>query len=115
MSKSSGFTIVAHNLFEDCEGDPEIVSIKSCDNIVRRNTYLKSYGTLSLRHENRNRIEGNYFFGGDKPIGISPAKSILYTYGIRIYGTDRLNINNYMEGLNGTRSDAPIHSLWEMR
>ncbi|MEO0875758.1 MAG: chondroitinase-B domain-containing protein, partial [Bacteroidota bacterium] len=50
MSLSSGYTIVEHNLFEDCDGDPEIVSVKSCDNIIRHNTFLASYGTLSLRH-----------------------------------------------------------------
>ena len=108
MSLSSGFTIVEHNLFEDCDGDPEIVSVKSCDNTIRHNTFSKSYGTLSLRHGNRNRVEGNYFFGGEKPIGISPAGSELYTGGIRIYGTDHIIVNNYMEGLNGTRWDAPI-------
>ena len=108
MSLSSGFTIVEHNLFEDCDGDPEIVSVKSCDNIIRHNTFSKSYGTLSLRHGNRNKVEANYFFGAEKPIGISPAGSDLYTGGIRIYGTDHIIINNYMEGLNGTRWDAPI-------
>ena len=108
MSLSSGFTIVEHNLFEDCDGDPEIVSVKSCDNIVRHNTFAASYGTLSLRHGNRNRVEGNYFFGREKPIGTSPAGSTIYTGGIRIYGTDHVIINNYMEGLNGTRWDAPI-------
>lgn len=108
MSLSSGFTIVEHNLFEDCDGDPEIVSVKSCDNIIRHNTFRKSYGTLSLRHGNRNRVEGNYFFGDNKPVGTSAAGSSLYTGGIRIYGTDHLIINNYMEGLTGTRWDAPI-------
>ena len=108
MSMSSGFTIIEHNLFEDCDGDPEIISVKSCDNIVRHNTFKRSYGTLSLRHGNRNRVEGNYFFGDGKPIGASPAGSDLYTGGIRIYGTDHVIINNYMDGLNGTRWDAPI-------
>lgn len=108
MSLSSGYTIVEHNLFEDCDGDPEIVSVKSCDNTIRHNTFKASYGTLSLRHGNRNRVEGNYFFGNDKAIGSSPAGSTLYTGGIRIYGTDHMIINNYMEGLNGTRWDAPI-------
>ena len=108
MSLSSGYTIVEHNLFEDCDGDPEILSVKSCDNIIRHNTFSSSYGSLSLRHGNRNRIEGNYFFGHDKPIGTSPAGSTLYTGGIRIYGADHLILNNYMEGLNGTRWDAPI-------
>lgn len=108
MSQSSGYTTVEFNLFEDCDGDPEIVSVKSSDNIVRHNTFLKSYGTLSLRHGNRNRIEGNYFFGGDKAIGTSPDNATLYTGGIRIYGKDHVIINNYMQGLNGTKWDAPI-------
>ena len=108
MSLSSGYTIVEHNLFEDCDGDPEIVSVKSCDNTIRHNTFVASYGTLSLRHGNRNRVEGNYFFGNGKAIGTSQAGSTLYTGGIRIYGTDHVIINNYMEGLNGTRWDAPI-------
>ena len=108
MSQSSGYTIVEHNLFEDCDGDPEIVSVKSCDNIIRHNTFKRSYGSLTLRHGNRNRVEANYFIGDDKPYGISPNGSDLFTGGIRIYGTDHLIINNYMEGLNGTRWDAPI-------
>lgn len=108
MSLSSGYTTVEFNLFEDCDGDPEIISVKSCDNTIRHNTFVGSYGTLSLRHGNRNRVEGNYFFGNGKPIGTSPAGSTIYTGGIRIYGTDHVIINNYMEGLNGTRWDAPI-------
>ena len=108
MSLSSGFTLVEHNLFEDCDGDPEIVSVKSSDNTIRHNTFVSSYGTLSLRHGNRNRVEGNYFFGRGKAIGTSATGSNLYTGGIRIYGTDHVIINNYMEGLNGTRWDAPI-------
>ncbi|MBP1838937.1 chondroitinase-B domain-containing protein [Formosa algae] len=108
MSESSGYTTVEFNLFEDCDGDPEIVSVKSCDNIVRHNTFRKSYGTLSLRHGNRNRIEGNYFFGDDKAIGTSDSGATLYTGGIRVYGTDHVIINNYFENLEGTRWDAPI-------
>lgn len=107
MSMSSGYTIVEHNLFENCDGDPEIISVKSSDNIIRYNTIRNSYGTLSLRHGNRNRVEGNYFFGGDKPNGTFETSTI-YTGGIRIYGTDHVIINNYMEGLKGTIWDAPI-------
>ena len=112
MSNSSGYTVVEYNLFEDCDGDPEIVSVKSCDNIIRHNTFRSSYGTLSLRHGNRNRIEGNYFFGDGKPNGVftkpDGSTSTLYTGGIRIYGTDHVIINNYFEGLKGTKWDAPI-------
>ena len=112
MSMSSGFTTVEYNLFEDCDGDPEIISVKSCDNIIRHNTFRSSYGTLSLRHGNRNHIEGNYFFGEGKPNGTytnsSGGTSITYTGGIRIYGTDHVIVNNYFEGLKGTKWDAPI-------
>ncbi|WPR72130.1 chondroitinase-B domain-containing protein [Flavobacterium sp. NG2] len=111
MSKSSGFTTVEYNLFENCDGDPEIVSVKSCDNIIRHNTFRGSYGTLSFRHGNRNRAEGNYFFGNGREIGNAPApneSTKLYTGGMRVYGTDHVIINNYFEGLNGTKWDAPI-------
>ena len=112
MSMSSGFTTVEYNLFENCDGDPEIVSVKSCDNIIRHNTFKGCYGTLSLRHGNRNWVEGNYFFGNGREIGevINEDLSVtnLYTGGIRVYGTDHVIINNYMEGLNGTKWDAPI-------
>lgn len=112
MSMSSGFTTVEYNLFENCDGDPEIISVKSCDNTIRHNTFRGCYGTLSLRHGNRNHVEGNFFFGNDKPNGTfinsNGSNSTIYTGGIRIYGTDHVIINNYMEGLKGTRWDAPI-------
>lgn len=112
MSMSSGYTTVEYNLFEDCDGDPEIISVKSCDNIIRHNTFRSSYGTLSLRHGNRNRVEGNYFFGEGKPNGTytnsNGGTSITYTGGVRIYGTDHVIVNNYFEELKGTRWDAPI-------
>ncbi|WP_159085969.1 chondroitinase-B domain-containing protein [Flavobacterium faecale] len=109
MSKSSGFTTVEYNLFENCDGDPEVLSVKSCDNIIRHNTFRGNYGTLSFRHGNRNRAEGNYFFGNGRPIGLAPdGTTKLYTGGMRVYGTDHVIINNYFEGLNGTKWDAPI-------
>lgn len=112
MSTSSGYTLVEFNLFENCDGDPEIVSVKSCDNIIRHNTFKGCYGTLSLRHGNRNWVAGNYFFGDDKPngtfINTNGSTSTIYTGGIRVYGTDHVIVNNYMEGLKGTRWDAPI-------
>ena len=108
MSKSSGYTTVEYNLFENCDGDPEIVSVKSCDNIVRHNTFKGCYGSVGFRHGNRNRSEGNYFFGNGRAISTSPGGATLYTGGMRIYGTDHVIINNYFEGLTGTRWDAPI-------
>ncbi|MDD7887512.1 chondroitinase-B domain-containing protein [Flavivirga sp. 57AJ16] len=107
LSTTSGYTTVAYNLFEECDGDPEIVSVKSCDNIIRGNTFYRSYGTLTLRQGNRSLVEGNYFFGGGKANGNLDLQT-LYTGGVRAYGTDHIIINNYFEGLEGTLFDAPI-------
>lgn len=98
LSASSGYTVVQYNLFEECDGDPEIVSVKTCDNTIRYNTFLKSKGTLCLRHGNRTSVYGNFFIG----MGVAG------TGGIRIYGDDHKIYNNYFEGLTGTKWDAPI-------
>lgn len=111
LSKSSGFTVIEHNLFEDCDGDPEIVSIKSCDNIIRFNTFRRCLGTLSLRHGDRSIVEGNYFFGEGKTAQYtSPegATSTIGCGGVRVYGLDHKVINNYFEGLTGSKWDAAI-------
>ena len=107
LCNSSGFTTVEFNLFEECDGDPEIVSVKSNDNLIRHNTFNRNHGTLTLRQGNRSRVEGNYFFGGGKANGMLDTQPI-YTGGIRAYGTDHVIVNNYMEGLQGTIWDAPI-------
>ena len=108
MSMSSGFTTISYNLFEECDGDPEVVSIKSCDNYLMHNTFKNNYGTLSFRHGNRNRAEGNYFFGGRASSVSNVTGATLYTGGMRIYGADHVIVNNYFEGLNGTKWDAPM-------
>jgi hypothetical protein len=103
LSMKSSYTTVEHNLFEECDGDPEIVSVKSCDNTIRRNTFLRSLGTLSLRHGFRNHVESNYFFGEGKI-----DESGNGCGGIRVYGLDHIIVNNYFEGLTGAKWDAAI-------
>ena len=98
LSRSSGFTTIENNLFENCDGDPEIISVKTCDNIVRYNTFISSQGTLCLRHGDRTTVNGNYFFGEGKD----------GTGGIRFYGDDHKIYNNYFEGLTGTIWDAAL-------
>ncbi|MFC2080251.1 chondroitinase-B domain-containing protein [Bacteroidota bacterium] len=98
MSESDGLCTVSNNLFEACNGDPEIISVKCNKNTLAHNTFLRCQGTLSLRHGNESLVEGNFFLG-DSTEG---------TGGVRIYGSDHRIINNYFEGLTGTRWDAPI-------
>jgi len=98
VSQSSGFTTIEHNLFEQCDGDPEIVSLKTNDNIVRYNTFRRSKGGLTARQGNRSRLYGNFFLG----------EGIDGTGGIRAYGNDHQIFNNYFEGLTGTANYAPV-------
>ncbi len=106
LSKSSGFTLIEYNLFEDCDGDPEIVSIKSCDNTIRYNTFVRSLGTLCLRQGFRSTVEGNYFFGDNKT-GTYNGNTI-GCGGVRVYAKDHKIINNYFSGLTGSKWDAAI-------
>ncbi|MCQ4205595.1 polysaccharide lyase 6 family protein [Streptomyces longispororuber] len=84
---SSAHAIVEHNLFERCDGDPEAISVKSSDNVIRHNTIRDSLGGIVLRHGNRNRIDANHLLDG--------------TEGIRIYGNDHVIVNNHLAGLSG--------------
>lgn len=106
LSKSSGFTLIEYNLFEDCDGDPEIVSIKSCDNTIRYNTFVRCLGTLCLRQGFRSKVEGNYFFGDNKTGTFNGGT--IGAGGIRVYGKDHKIINNYFSGLTGAKWDAAI-------
>jgi poly(beta-D-mannuronate) lyase len=84
-------TLVERNLFTDCDGEAEIVSNKSCDNVFRENTFERCSGALTLRHGNRALVERNLFLGGGKK----------GSGGVRIIGTDHRVLNNYFEGLTG--------------
>ena len=98
LSLTDGFTIIEYNLFEDCDGDPEIISVKSCKDTVRYNTIKSSQGTVSLRHGDGSVVHDNYFLGEGKA----------GTGGVRIYARNHKIYNNYFEGLTGYRWDAAI-------
>lgn len=109
-SLSESRTVVENNYFDRCNGEVEIISIKSGKNIIRSNVFFESRGTLTLRHGNGNLIEGNIFFGNGSE----------HTGGIRVINSDQVVRNNYLEGLTGNRFgsgfavmngtvNAPIH------
>lgn len=89
-SQSSAFGIVQYNLFEECDGDPEFLSIKSSDVTIRYNTFLNSMGQFTFRHGDRNTAYGNFFLGDGVKAGVG---------GMRIYGTDHKIFGNYFQGL----------------
>lgn len=104
LSKLDAFTVVENNLFEDCDGDPEIVSVKSCKDTVRNNTFRRCVGTVCLRQGNNSVVEGNYFFGEGKTIVFET--NTIGCGGVRVYGLNHKIFNNYFEGLTGSKWDA---------
>jgi poly(beta-D-mannuronate) lyase len=98
MSLTDGFTLIEHNLFEDCDGDPEIVSIKSCKDTVRYNTFIECQGTVCLRQGNESVVDGNFFFGNGKA----------GTGGVRLYSRNHIIVNNHFQDLTGDVWDAAI-------
>jgi poly(beta-D-mannuronate) lyase len=92
--------VVENNYFYQCNGEVEIISSKSCENIYRGNTFVSCEGALTLRHGNRCTVEGNFFFGNN----------VTNSGGIRIIGEDHRVINNYLADLAGssTKSALPI-------
>ncbi|MBM4168962.1 MAG: T9SS type A sorting domain-containing protein [Ignavibacteria bacterium] len=91
-SFSNSSTIVELNYFEECNGETEAISNKSCENVYRFNTFFKTQGTLTLRHGNRCLVEGNFFLG----------EEVSNTGGIRIIGEDHVVVNNYLSRTRGT-------------
>ncbi|WP_404482452.1 chondroitinase-B domain-containing protein [Novosphingobium sp. BL-52-GroH] len=91
-SLSDSATVVESNVFDRCDGEVEIVSVKSGGNVVRGNLIYRSQGSVVLRHGNGNLVERNVFLGGGK----------LHTGGVRVINARQIVRDNYMEGLAGT-------------
>jgi poly(beta-D-mannuronate) lyase len=112
QSMNSSGTLVESNLFERCDGELEIISNKSCDNIYRSNTFLKCAGMFTLRHGNRCLVEGNYFLG----------YHTRGSGGIRVIGDDHTVVNNYIDGveqgafwITSGIVDSPLNGYFQAR
>ena len=90
QSLSSAKCMVINNTFDNCNGELEIISVKSCNNIVYGNTITNSYGTITLRHGNNNIVCKNSIDGKNK----------VDSGGIRIVGENHIINNNLLINLN---------------
>ncbi|NNK71983.1 MAG: DUF4957 domain-containing protein [Flavobacteriaceae bacterium] len=98
-SMSPSHTMVANNLFEECNGEVEVISSKTNFNIFKNNVFYKSEGSLVTRHGNYVTIDGNYFIGD----GVNENYG-----GIRIINTGHWVVNNYFYGLKGKSFRSPL-------
>jgi len=97
-SKKSSKTLVERNVFASCNGEIEIISNKSGDNIYRDNLFVGSQGALTLRHGDNALVERNVFLGN----GVSK------TGGVRIINSNHIIRNNLFVGLLGDGFRGPI-------
>lgn len=80
-SMDSAFCVVEYNLFERTEGENEgAICHKSCNNIIRFNTFGERSEECSIRHGNNSQVYGNFF---------------LNTTGLRFSGDGHLIYGNY--------------------
>ena len=86
-------TVIRNNVFDKCNGEVEVVSIKSGENVIENNVFYECQGVLALRHGDRNVAEGNLFIGN----------GVRNTGGIRIVGEDQIVRSNRFYGLTGDR------------
>ena len=93
-------THITDNLFEECDGEAEVISVKSCGNLVKNNIFKKCQGSVVLRHGNDNRVEGNLFLGMKKE----------GTGGVRIINEDQGVFNNFFYQLRGEGFSKNLHS-----
>jgi poly(beta-D-mannuronate) lyase len=91
-------TQIKNNFFEHCDGETEIISIKSCSNVVEENIFKECQGSVVLRHGDNNLVKGNYFLGNDKT----------GSGGVRVINKGQKVINNIFYKCRGVDFRSPL-------
>ncbi len=91
-------TQITDNFFENCNGEAEIISIKSCHNIIRSNLFKECQGSVVFRHGNFNTVENNLFLGN----------GIENTGGVRLINKGQLVVNNFFYKCRGVGFRSPL-------
>lgn len=87
---------VEGNYFNKSDGENEIITNKSANNIYKNNTFRACRGSLVLRHGANATVEGNYFLG----------EHVEGTGGVRISDSNHTIQNNYFQDLINQNSQA---------
>lgn len=100
-SLTASKTQIKNNYFERCNGEVEIISIKSGENNISGNTFFECEGGLVMRHGSKNVVQGNLFLGNNKP----------FTGGVRVINPGHHVFNNVFKDLRGTGFRSPLSVL----
>jgi len=98
-SGRSSYTVIEDNLLERCSGEDELMSLKSSDTIVRRNTLLNCRGAICMRLGNRGLVTENIVIATEDGPGFG---------GVKLFGFEHRVTDNYFAGLTGTKHEAPF-------
>ena len=98
-SMTPGKVNVAHNFFDRCNGEVEIISDKTNYNRFVNNIFYKCEGSLVMRHSDYTTVDGNMFIGDDD--------SDFYG-GIRLVNTGHWVTNNYFYKIRGEEFRSPL-------
>jgi poly(beta-D-mannuronate) lyase len=82
-------SLIQGNVFERCDGENEMITLKASDIVVRDNQFLGCQGVLCLRTANRALVTGNVF----------DAKGRENTGGVRMQGEGHVITENVFRGL----------------
>ncbi len=115
-SMNDSYTTVQHNIFDKCNGEMEIISIKSGYNKILNNLFYECVGTVTFRHGNHSEVSNNYLIGN----------GVASTGGIRIIGESQKVAGNYLYKVTGTALRAAIsvmnayqnpelHEYWQVK
>ena len=84
-------SIIYQNMFEKCDGEIEMISVKSSDNIIANNTTISSKATITLRAGSNNYIVNNKFLQNNTD----------GSGGLRITGENHTIKSNLFKEING--------------
>ena len=94
----NSFTRITDNLFEHCDGEAEVISIKSGGNQISGNVFKECQGSVVLRHGDNNTVANNIFLGNNKE----------GTGGVRIINHGQWVVNNLFYRLRGSGFRSPM-------
>lgn len=94
-------TVVENNYFEHCDGEIEIISIKSSENKIANNIFYECVGMVTLRHGHRNQVYGNLFIGNN----------LQGTGGVRVINFGQEVFNNLFYRLRGQGTASALTVL----
>lgn len=104
-SMNDSYATVQNNIFDKCDGEVEIISIKSGFNKIMNNLFYECAGTVTFRHGNNSEVSNNYFI----------ANNVTNSGGIRLIGENQKVHGNYLYKVAGRtlRSAISVMNAYE--